>query len=123
MTALCRPREDEILQAVEKLKAAYSNYKEGNIYFAIGALKAAGTTEGRNLLIGAEIATGNASTDASEFPNKRLENFFKPTKTDNIVPITIHEYVTRTGRRSKLFWIDPGIIGRGNCPGMKINTL
>jgi len=92
-TLVVRQKEGEILNGVEKFRAAYSNYKEGKIYFTIGALKAAGTTEGRALLIGTELATGNASTDVSEFPNKRLENFFKQTKTDNIVAITVHEYV------------------------------
>jgi len=111
-TLLVRQKKEEILQAVDKLKAAYSNYKPGRIYFTIGALKAAGTTEGRNLLIGAEIATGNASTDASEFPNKRLENFFKPTKTDNIVPITIHEYVhTQQKEEGKT------LLGQSICEG------
>jgi hypothetical protein len=45
------------------------------------------------VLVGTEIATGNADTDVSEFPDKRLETFFKTQKTDNIIPFTIHEYV------------------------------
>jgi hypothetical protein len=92
-TLVVRQKEGEILSGVEKFRATYSNYKEGKIYFTIGALKAAGVAEGRSLLIGTELAMGNVYTDVSEFPNKRLENFFKQTKTDNIVAITVHEYV------------------------------
>jgi hypothetical protein len=45
------------------------------------------------VLIGSEIATGNALTDVSEFPNKWLEGVFKNQQADNIVPLNIHEYV------------------------------
>jgi uncharacterized protein YjaZ len=45
------------------------------------------------VLIGSEIAMGNKNTDVSEFPDKRLENFFKTQSSDNIIPIVIHEYV------------------------------
>ena len=92
-TLIVRQKLEEILKGVEKFKAVYSHYREGKIYFTIGALKAAGVAEGQSLLIGTELATGNAYTDVSEFPSKRIENFFKVTKTDNLVPITVHEYV------------------------------
>jgi len=45
------------------------------------------------ILIGSEIAMGNRYTDVSEFPDKRLENFFKPKTSVDIVPVAIHEYV------------------------------
>jgi hypothetical protein len=45
------------------------------------------------VLIGSEIATGNASTDVSEFTNKWLEGVFKNQEANNIIPLNIHEYV------------------------------
>ena len=45
------------------------------------------------VLIGSEIATGNASTDVSEFPNNWLARVFKNQQADNLVNLNIHEYV------------------------------
>jgi hypothetical protein len=63
------------------------------MYFTVGGLRSGGTTIDDMVLIGSEIATGNASTDVSEFPNKWLEGVFKNQKADNIIPLNIHEYV------------------------------
>ena len=63
------------------------------MYFTIGGLRSGGTTMNNMVLIGTEIATGNASTDVSEFPNKWLEGVFKNQQTDNLVALNIHEYV------------------------------
>ncbi|MBD0332652.1 MAG: hypothetical protein ICV66_08350 [Chitinophagaceae bacterium] len=83
----------EIEQSIQKLKNLYPDIKEAKMYFTIGGLRSGGTTMNEMVLIGTEIATGNASTDVSEFPNKWLEGVFKTQQTDNIVPLNIHEYV------------------------------
>ncbi|MDQ3843670.1 MAG: DUF2268 domain-containing protein, partial [Bacteroidota bacterium] len=83
----------EIEKSIQKLKMLYPDLKPAKMYFTIGGLRSGGTTMNDMVLIGAEIATGNASTDVSEFPNKWLEGVFKNQQSDNIIPINIHEYV------------------------------
>ena len=63
------------------------------MYFTVGGLRSGGTTMNDMVLIGSEIATGNASTDVSEFPNKWLEGVFKNQQSDNLVALNIHEYI------------------------------
>ncbi len=86
-------KRDSIQKYINSFKVLYPTYREANIYFTITAIRSGGTTQDSLVLVGAEIATGNQDTDVSEFPDKRLGNFFKTQKTDNIVPFTIHEYV------------------------------
>lgn len=83
----------EIETSIKKFKNLYPNLKDANMYFTIGGLRSGGTTMNNMVLIGTEIATGNASTDVSEFPNKWLEGVFKNQQTDNLVALNIHEYV------------------------------
>lgn len=78
---------------IGKLKELYPDFRPAKIYFTISAIRAAGVVEDSVVFIGTEIAMGNQYTDVSEFPDKRLENFFRSKKTDNIVPVTIHECV------------------------------
>ena len=56
---------------------------------------AAGTTQDSLvfLIFGSEIALGDKNTDVSEFPDKRLANFFNSQNSGNIIPVVIHEYV------------------------------
>ena len=79
--------------SINKFKELYPDLKEAKMYFTVGGLRSGGTTMNDMVLIGAEIATGNASTDVSEFPGKWLEGVFKNQQADNIVPLNIHEYV------------------------------
>ena len=92
-TVMVKDKAKEIEKSIEKLKKLYPNLREAQMYFTIGGLRSAGTiTEGK-VLVGAEIATGNATTDVSEFPTKWLETMFKAQRADNIVPLNIHEYI------------------------------
>lgn len=86
-------KTSEINQYVRRFKELYPACGEAKIYFTITAIRSGGTTKDSLVLIGTEIATGNSGTDVSEFPDKRLENFFKNQKKDNIIPFAIHEYV------------------------------
>jgi hypothetical protein len=94
----------DIDESLQKLKKIYPELKEAKMYFTIGGLRSGGTTMNDMVLIGAEIATGNASTDVSEFPNKWLEGVFKSQQPGNIVPLNIHEYVhtQQTGETQNL---------------------
>lgn len=88
-----KDKEKEIDTYIKRFKSLYPDYREAKIYFTITAIRSGGTTKDSLVLIGTEIATGNSRTDVTEFPDKRLETFFKTQKEDNIVPFTIHEYV------------------------------
>ena len=83
----------EIEMSIVKLKELYPDLKEAKMYFTVGGLRSGGTTLNDMVLIGAEIATGNASTDVSEFPDKWLAGVFKNQQADNLVALNIHEYV------------------------------
>ena len=63
------------------------------MYFTIGGLRSGGTTVGNMVLVGAEIACGDPSTDVSEFPNDWLAGVFKEQSLNNIINLNIHEYV------------------------------
>jgi len=86
-------KEPEIKKYLQRFQKLYPTYREAKIYFTISSIRSGGTTKDSLVLIGTEIATGNSSTDVSEFPDKRLEVFFKNQKKDNLVPFAIHEYV------------------------------
>ncbi len=83
----------DIEKSIKKFKELYPGLKDAKMYFTVGGLRSGGTTMNDMVLIGSEIATGNASTDVSEFPNKWLEGVFKSQQADNLVALNIHEYV------------------------------
>ena len=83
----------EIEKSIQQFKELYPDLKDAKMYFTVGGLRSGGTTMNDMVLIGSEIATGNPSTDVSEFPSKWLEGVFKNQKADNIVALNIHEYV------------------------------
>jgi hypothetical protein len=83
----------EIEKSIQQFKELYPDLKDAKMYFTVGGLRSGGTTMNDMVLIGSEIATGNPTTDVSEFPSKWLEGVFKSQKADNIVALNIHEYV------------------------------
>lgn len=92
-TLVVKQKQTEILAAVEKFKKVYPDYRYATIYFTVGALRSAGVAEGNTALVGMELTGGTALTDVSEFTNKRIENYFKTQNINNIVAVTVHEYV------------------------------
>jgi hypothetical protein len=92
-TLTVKSKAKEIEKSIQQLRTLYPNLKEAKMYFTVGGLRSGGTTMKDMVLIGAEIATGNATTDVSEFPDKWLAGVFKNQQTDNIIPLNIHEYV------------------------------
>ncbi|MGZ5135990.1 MAG: DUF2268 domain-containing putative Zn-dependent protease, partial [Flavitalea sp.] len=92
-TLAVQSKAKQIDSSITRLKWLYPSLRPAYIYFTIGGLRSGGTTTNDMVLIGAEIATGTANTDVSEFPDKWLEGVFKSQDPDNIVPLNIHEYV------------------------------
>jgi hypothetical protein len=78
---------------IKKFKALYPDLRPAKMYFTITPTRAAGVAQDSLALIGSEIALGDEHTDVSEFPDKRLANFFKSKSTSNIIPVAAHEYV------------------------------
>jgi len=83
----------EIEKSIAKFKELYPDLKEAKMYFTVGGLRSGGTTMNDMVLVGSEIATGNATTDVSEFTNNWLAGVFKDQQADNLVSLNIHEYV------------------------------
>jgi hypothetical protein len=84
---------EEIEKAITHLKKLYPNLKEAEIYFTIGGLRSGGTVKNNMVLVGCEIATGDKTTDVSEFTNSWLKNVFREQSVNNIVSLNTHEYV------------------------------
>ncbi|MFK2917384.1 hypothetical protein ISS97_08920 [Dyella koreensis] len=81
---------------LRKFQALYPELRPGSIYFAVGALKSGGTTQGDKVLIGAELATGDETVDISEMTPKMqawLTTYFHSRPFDNMVLLTVHEFV------------------------------
>lgn len=81
---------------LRKLKRLYPALRPAAIYFTIGGLRSGGTVKDSMVLIGAELATGSAVVDVSEFPAARqafLTRFYKTEPYQHIVPLNVHEYV------------------------------
>lgn len=92
-TLAIKHKTAELEDGVKKLKAIYPDLKPAEIYFTIGGLRSGGTVKDNMVLVGAEIATGNVSTNVSEFDNDWFKNVFKEQSLDNIVYLNIHEYI------------------------------
>ncbi|WP_343745345.1 DUF2268 domain-containing putative Zn-dependent protease [Chitinophaga sp.] len=92
-TLKIKPKIPAIEAHIREFKVLYPDLRPAKLFFTITAVRAAGTVQDSLVLIGTEITTGNKYTDVSEFPDKRLANFFQAQSTDNIIPVVVHEYV------------------------------
>jgi hypothetical protein len=92
-TFAIKSKAKEIEASITKLKALYPELRPATMYFTIGGLRSGGTTSGDKVLVGTEIASADAGTDVSQFPNNWLANVFREQKLDNIIALNIHEYV------------------------------
>lgn len=77
-------------KAIRNFKKRYKHFRQPNLYFTIGCLNSGGTTDREKLLIGAEIATANAQTNATEL-NPWLQNVFKDL--NGVLFLVVHEMV------------------------------
>jgi hypothetical protein len=81
---------------LDKLKALYPALRPATIYLTVGCLRTGGTTEGNAVLIGVELATGNAGVDLSEFPPAKREFLARLYARDplrDLLQVCVHEYV------------------------------
>lgn len=92
-TLTIKDKTAELNQAVEKLRQYYPDLKDAKMYFTIGGLRSGGTVTDGMVLVGAEIATGTATVDVSEFKDSWLRNAFSRQTLDNIVYLNLHEYI------------------------------
>ncbi len=113
-TLSIKTKAKEIEASINRFRKLYPGLKDAKMYFTIGGLRSGGTTMGNLVLIGAEIATGNAGSDVSEFPNNWLAGVFKEQSPENIIPLNIHEYVhtQQKGERTNLLG---NAIVEGSC--------
>ncbi|PTT28191.1 hypothetical protein DBR28_17030, partial [Chryseobacterium sp. HMWF028] len=92
-TLMIKTKTNELEASVGRLKEIYPELKDAEMYFTIGGLNSGGTVSGNMVLVGAELATGLPSTDASEFKDEWLKGVFAKQSLDNIVSLNIHEYI------------------------------
>jgi hypothetical protein len=81
-----------ITSSIENFRKLYPEMRPAKMYFTIGGLRSGGTTTDDMVLVGAEIATADKNTYASEL-NDWLKNVFKNQQSSNLVALNVHEYV------------------------------
>lgn len=84
-----------ITDGVRRLHDLYPAMQPAPVYFVIGAWRSPGTTLGGNVLIGAEPALGDSTTDVSELPERlaHLKTYFAGNPLTQVVQLNVHEYV------------------------------
>ncbi|WP_432708289.1 DUF2268 domain-containing putative Zn-dependent protease [Pedobacter sp.] len=78
--------------SINQFRKLYPEMRAAKMYFTIGGLRSGGTTKDDMVLVGAEIATADQATDATELSDW-LKNIFENQKEANLVSINVHEYV------------------------------
>ncbi|MEV5118902.1 DUF2268 domain-containing putative Zn-dependent protease [Stenotrophomonas indicatrix] len=96
LTANARQASATLEQDLAVFHRLYPALRPASITYAVGVLRTGGTTQGDQVLIGAEIALGDASVDVSELPEplrSRLRVFYDSTPGANNAQNNLHEYV------------------------------
>lgn len=91
-TLTVKTRTPAIEKAIGHFKELYPELRPSTMYFTIGGLRSGGTTLNDMVLVGAEIATADSNTDASEMTDW-YKHVFKHQNPENIVALDLHEYV------------------------------
>lgn len=81
---------------LERFRALYPELRPAGIYFEVGALRSAGTTQGDKVLLGVEMATGDESVDTSEMPTglqRFFASYFASKPLENLDLLAVHEVV------------------------------
>lgn len=78
--------------SINQFRLLYPEMRPAIMYFTIGGMRSGGTVEDHMVLVGAEIATADEKTDASEL-NNWLKNVFQGQRGSNLVSLNVHEYV------------------------------
>lgn len=84
-----------IAAGVEQLRGIYPALRPAPVYFVIGAFRSPGTVLNGNVLIGAELALGDSTTDLSEFPATfaHFKPYFAGNPVAQVAQLNVHEYV------------------------------
>lgn len=77
-----------IQRLLDRYKQLYKDFREPGVYFMIGDLNTGGTTTQTHVLIGAEIAAADSTTDAGKL-SPFLRDFFRENK--GITQLVAHE--------------------------------
>lgn len=106
-TALASGALTQLEGHLERFKTLYPDLRPAGIYFEVGALRSAGTTQGDKVLLGVEMATGDASVDISEMLaglQRFFASYFASKPLDNLDLLAVHEVVhtQQRGERSTL---------------------
>ncbi len=82
--------EQLIANIYQKFRALYPAFHQPDTYFTIGCFRGGGTAINGNLIIGSELASSDASVDASELSQANQDRMKVNT---GVVFLTIHESV------------------------------
>lgn len=96
LTARARQASAGLEADLATFRRLYPALRPASITYAIGVLRTGGTTLDDKVLIGAELALGDASVDVSELPEPlqtRLRTFYASRPYANNGQNNIHEYV------------------------------
>lgn len=95
-TALAAGALTRLEGRLERFRALYPDLRPAGIYFEVGALRSAGTTQGDKVLLGVEMATGDESVDTSEMPaglQRFFASYFASKPLENLDLLAVHEVV------------------------------
>lgn len=95
-TALAGQALDRLEVHLARLRELYPDLRPAGVYFEVGALRSAGTTQGDKVLIGVEMATGDASVDLSQMPpnlKRFFTTYFASDPLENLDLLATHEVV------------------------------
>ncbi len=82
-----------IEKSLNSLRILYPEAKPATVYFCMGAFRTNGTIEDNKILIGAEMALTDSTTDISELP-ENLQTYYKKYKPAETIDLLItHEYI------------------------------
>lgn len=92
---------------LERFRSLYPDLRPAGIYFEVGALRSAGTTQGDKVLLGVEMATGDENVDTSEMPaglQRFFASYFASKPLENLDLLAVHEVVhtQQVGERPNL---------------------
>lgn len=96
LTANAQQASATLERDLAAFRRLYPALRPASITYAVGVLRTGGTTLGNQVLIGAEMALGDASVDVSELPEplrSRLRVFYDSTPGANNAQNNLHEYV------------------------------
>ncbi|WP_333623006.1 DUF2268 domain-containing putative Zn-dependent protease [Stenotrophomonas indicatrix] len=96
LTANARQASATLERDLAAFRRLYPALRPASITYAVGVLRTGGTTLGDQVLIGAEMALGDASVDVSELPEplrSRLRVFYDSAPSANNAQNNLHEYV------------------------------